>query len=320
MKKVLVTGGCGFIGSHFIRYLVENHRDLLVINIDKLTYAGSRENLKDIEGHDRYHFIHGDICDEDLVASILREGIHYVINFAAETHVDRSIISSRPFVETNVLGTQVLLDCSLKFGVEKYIQISTDEVYGSLPLGSGEPFTEETPLAPGNPYSASKAGADFLVMSYYRTHGLPAIITRCSNNYGEYQYPEKLIPKTILNALKDEPVEVYGDGLNVRDWIYVKDHCSAVFKAMERGVPGEVYNIGAGCEVSNIEIVKAILRILNKPDSLIQYVKDRPGHDRRYAMNSAKIRRELKWHPETDFMEGLMKTVRWYQQNEGRWK
>lgn len=314
MRRLLVTGGCGFIGSNFVRYMLQQHEDVEIWNLDLLTYAGNPENLKDVEGDPRYHFVHGDIADRAVVDRVLAEGIDAVVNFAAESHVDRSIHDSTPFVRTNVLGTQVLLDASRKAGVKRYIQISTDEVYGSLgPTGY---FTEETPLAPNSPYSASKAGADLLVRAFHHTFGFPGIITRCSNNYGPYQFPEKLIPLFISNALKDEPLPVYGDGLQVRDWIHVLDHCRAIDLVLQKGVPGEVYNIGGRCEKTNLEVTRAILRILNKPESLIRFVQDRPGHDRRYAIDCSKIERELGWRPQIDFEEGLRATVEWYQQHQ----
>ncbi|MBZ4645646.1 MAG: dTDP-glucose 4,6-dehydratase [Clostridia bacterium] len=320
MKTVLVTGGCGFIGSNFIRYLLQKHNDLFVINVDKLTYAGNTKNLSDIEYSKNYKFIKGDICDYRLMDDIFRQGINYVVNFAAESHVDRSIENSQVFIQTNVLGTQVLLDNSLKHGIEKYIQVSTDEVYGSLELNTKDAFTEDTPLAPRNPYSASKAGADMLVKAYFNTYKLPVVITRCSNNYGEYQHPEKLIPKTIINAINEQPIGIYGDGLNVRDWIHVQDHCNAILTVLEKGISGEVYNIGADNEIANIEIVKFILRYLNKSEGLIRYIEDRLGHDRRYAMNASKIHKELGWVPRIDFFEGLAKTIQWYKESQKWWK
>ncbi len=314
MRRLLVTGGCGFIGSNFVRYMLREHRDVEIWNLDLLTYAGNPENLADIENDPRYHFVHGDIADRATVDRVLREGIEAVVNFAAESHVDRSIHDSTPFVRTNVLGTQVLLDASRKAGVSRYVQISTDEVYGSLgPTGY---FTEETPLAPNSPYSASKAGADLLVRAFHHTFGFPAIITRCSNNYGPYQFPEKLIPLFICNALRDEPLPVYGDGLQVRDWIHVLDHCRAIDLVLQKGVPGQVYNIGGRCEKTNLEVTRAILNILGKPETLIKFVTDRPGHDRRYAIDCSKIERELGWRPQISFDEGLKATVDWYLRNQ----
>ena len=320
--KILVTGGAGFIGSNFIRFLFNKYQEYSIVNLDKLTYAGNLENLKDIEEQDRsggkrYKFIKGDIADSKLVAGIIESGFDAIINFAAESHVDRSIDNSRVFVETNVLGTQVLLDTALKFKVDRFVQISTDEVYGSLgPTGK---FSESTPLAPNSPYSASKASADMFTRSYFETFGLSTLITRCSNNYGPYQFPEKLIPLFITNAMSDQELPLYGDGLNVRDWIFVEDHCSAIDMVLHHGKPGEVYNIGGNCEKTNTEITKTILKELKKPESLIRYVKDRPGHDRRYAIDCAKITRELGWTGKYDFHNGMKETVNWYKDNKSWW-
>lgn len=312
-KRVLVTGGAGFIGSNFIRYMLQEHPEYTIINYDALTYAGNLENLADIENNPNYSFIKGDIRDKELVDRTLSAGIDFVVNFAAESHVDRSIEGPEIFVLTNILGTQVLLDAARKHGTAKFLQVSTDEVYGSLgPTGY---FTEETPLAPSSPYSASKTSADLLVAAYHHTFGLPVNITRCSNNYGPYQFPEKLIPLMIGNALEDQALPVYGDGLNVRDWLHVRDHCRAIDVVLHRGKDGEVYNIGGNNERANIEIVKLILRELGKPESLIVYVKDRPGHDRRYAIDSTKIQRELGWTPEYTFERGIKETIRWYLDN-----
>ena len=293
--KILVTGGAGFIGSNFISYILKTHPDHRVVNLDALTYAGNLENLRAVaeaEGggpRARYQFVKGDIREVQLVDRIVADGVEAIINFAAESHVDRSIDNAGIFIETNVLGTQVLLDAALRHQVQRYVQISTDEVYGSLgPTGK---FTESTPIAPNSPYSASKAGADLLVRSYYETFKLPALITRCSNNYGPYQFPEKLIPLFITNALSDQQLPLYGDGLNVRDWIHVEDHCAAIDCVLHRGTPGEVYNIGGNCEKTNREITRIILQELDKPESLIRFVKDRPGHDRRYAIDCTKIMR-----------------------------
>jgi dTDP-glucose 4,6-dehydratase len=312
MSAILVTGGCGFIGSNFIRYLLETEPDARVVNLDALTYAGNPENLADLAAHPRYRFIHGDITDRTAVRAAL-QGADAVLNFAAESHVDRSIHDSGPFVRTNVLGTQVLLDAAREAKVRRFVQISTDEVYGSL--GSTGQFTEATPLAPNSPYAASKAAADLLVRSYVHTFQLPALITRCSNNYGPYQYPEKLIPLFITNLLADQRVPVYGDGLNVRDWIHVRDHCAAVATVWHKGQVGEVYNIGGRCERTNLELTLALLQAVGKPQSLIQYVKDRPGHDRRYAIDCTKIERELGWRPAIAFEQGLRQTVDWYRNN-----
>jgi dTDP-glucose 4,6-dehydratase len=310
MGPVLVTGGCGFIGSNFIRYLMEQDSTLSVINLDRLTYAGNLGNLADLAGTPRYRFVHGDIAEPDTVRSVMSGGVSALFNFAAESHVDRSIHDSTPFIRTNVVGTQVLLDAARAFSVPRYIQVSTDEVYGSL--GETGAFSEETPLAPNSPYSASKAAADLLVRSYVHTFGLPAIVTRCSNNYGPYQFPEKLLPLFITNLLRNEPVPVYGRGLNVRDWIHVRDHCAALYQVWRFGRPGEVYNIGGRCERTNLELTHTLLKVMGKPHSLINYVKDRPGHDLRYAIDCGKIERELGWRPSIPFDDGLRETVEWY--------
>jgi dTDP-glucose 4,6-dehydratase len=315
--KLLVTGGAGFIGSNFIKYMRKEHKDYKIINLDKLTYAGNLENLEDIQDDPNYTFIKGDITDRDLIEEIFSKGIDYAVNFAAESHVDRSIEDPSIFLKTNVLGTQVLLDAARKYGVKKYLQVSTDEVYGSL--GDTGYFTEQTPLAPNSPYSASKASADLLVRAYHHTYGLPVNITRCSNNYGPYQFPEKLIPLMIINALHDKELPVYGDGLNIRDWLYVEDHCRAIDMVLHKGKIGEVYNIGGNNEKTNIEIVRLILKELSKPESLIRFVKDRPGHDRRYAIDSSKIKKELGWKPLYNFDEGMKKTIDWYLNNEKWW-
>ncbi|MEI6126743.1 MAG: dTDP-glucose 4,6-dehydratase [Pseudomonadota bacterium] len=318
--KLLVTGGAGFIGSNFIRYMYKLHPDYSIINLDKLTYAGNLENLKAIEEQERkntYTFIKGDIADSVLVNSIVEKGIDAIVNFAAESHVDRSIDNARIFIETNVLGTQMLLDAALRYKVKKYVQISTDEVYGSLgPTGK---FTEATPISPNSPYSASKTGADLLTKAYYETYGLPAVITRCSNNYGPYQFPEKLIPLFITNALTDQSLPLYGDGMNVRDWIFVEDHCSAIDLVLHKGRAGEVYNIGGNCEKTNREITAIILQVLAKPESLIRYVTDRPGHDRRYAIDCTKICTELGWSPQYEFQRGMQETIQWFIDNRPWW-
>jgi len=312
-KRVLVTGGAGFIGSNFVKYMLKAHPEYKLINYDVLTYAGNLENLSDIEDNPNYTFIKGDIRDKGPVDEILASGIDFIVNFAAESHVDRSIEGPEIFILTNVLGTQVLLDAARKHGVEKFLQVSTDEVYGSLgPTGF---FSEGTPLAPSSPYSASKTSADLIVGAYHHTFGLPANVTRCSNNYGPYQFPEKLIPLIISNALEDKALPVYGDGLNVRDWLHVRDHCRAIDIVLHRGKDGEVYNIGGNNEKANIEIVKLILETLGKSESLITYVKDRPGHDRRYAIDSGKIQRELGWSPEYTFEQGIKETIQWYLDN-----
>jgi dTDP-glucose 4,6-dehydratase len=316
MLSVLVTGGCGFIGSNFVRYLLETDPEVRVINFDRLTYAGNPQNLADLADSPRYRFVRGDITDPQAVAEALRGGVGAVINFAAESHVDRSIHDSGPFVRTNVLGTQVLLDAARQARVPRFLQVSTDEVYGSL--GAEGAFTEQTPLAPNSPYAASKAAADLLVRSYVHTFGLPAVITRCSNNYGPYQFPEKLIPLFISNLLNDEQVPVYGDGLQVRDWIHVRDHCAAIDRVWRHGRQGEVYNIGGRCERTNLELTHTLLDLLGKPRTLIKYVTDRPGHDRRYAIDCTKMEQELGWRPQVSFADGLAETVRWYRAN-GDW-
>ncbi len=315
--RLLVTGGCGFIGANFIHYLFETYPDVVVINLDKLTYAGNPLNLKSIEDAHlgtRYFFVHGDIAERACVDRLFEEHRpEAVVNFAAESHVDRSISDPAPFITTNVMGTQVLLEVSRRNAVERFVHISTDEVYGTL--GPEGKFSEQTPLQPNSPYSASKAGADLLVRAYVETYGFPALITRCSNNYGPYQFPEKLIPLMYVKASSDEPLPVYGDGLNVRDWIYVKDHCRGVDLTLRKGAPGKVYNFGGNAEKGNIDVVKTILGILGKPESLIRFVKDRPGHDRRYAMDYSLASRELGFEPEYTFEQGLQQTIAWYRQN-----
>jgi dTDP-glucose 4,6-dehydratase len=317
-RTVLVTGGAGFIGSNFVHLLAEERPDWRVVNLDALTYAGNLENLASIEGLEVYEFVQGDIAEPADVARAmdLCGGDFSVVHFAAESHVDRSIQSGMPFVRSNVMGTQVLLDEARKRGCERFVHVSTDEVYGSL--GDVGYFTEETPLAPNSPYSASKTGSDLLVRAAVHTHGFPGIITRCSNNYGPYQFPEKLIPLMIANAREDKPLPVYGDGKYVRDWLYVRDHCEAILLVLESGADGGVYNIGGHNEYPNIEIVKMILDTLGKPESLIEYVKDRPGHDRRYAIDAGKIERELGWRPRFRFEEALPMTIRWYE-DHGEW-
>jgi dTDP-glucose 4,6-dehydratase len=321
--KLLVTGGAGFIGSNFIRHMLKTYPDYRIVNLDALTYAGNLENLQDIaetKGNGpqaRYQFVKGDIGDTALVNRIAASGIDAIVNFAAESHVDRSIDSADVFIRTNVLGTQVLLDAALRHKVGRFIQISTDEVYGSL--GPEGTFVETTPLAPNSPYSASKAGADLLVRSYFETFKLPALITRCSNNYGPYQFPEKLIPLFITNALGDQQLPLYGDGLNVRDWIHVADHCAAIDRVLHQGDPGEIYNIGGNCEKTNREITHTILNELSKPETLIKHVKDRPGHDRRYAIDCTKLCQELGWSQQYDFQSGMKETIRWYLDNQQWW-
>ena len=319
--NILITGGCGFIGSNFIRYELEKYNSINIVNLDKLTYAGNLENLLDIHKKykDRYTFVKGDILDAKLVKQIIAENrIDIIINFAAESHVDRSIMDSAEFVKTNVLGVQTLLEIAKQSGIKRFIQISTDEVYGDLP-DKGY-FREETPLAPHSPYAASKASADMLIGAYFHTYQLPVIITRCSNNYGPYQFPEKLIPLIIINALQSKTLPIYGDGTNVRDWIHVIDHCSAVDLVVQKGEIGEVYNIGANNERTNIDIAKLILKRLKKPDALIKFVKDRPGHDRRYAINADKVKSQLGWKPVYDFEDGLEATISWYIDNRAWWK
>lgn len=311
--KILVTGGAGFIGSCFVRYMLEHHPTYKIVNYDALTYAGNITNLYDVKDNPNYEFIQGDICDKHMVRQIV-SGVDAIINFAAETHVDRSITGPEIFIETNVKGTLNLLQAAKEFNLEKYVQISTDEVYGNL--GDEGYFTETTPLAPNSPYSASKASADLLVRAYHETYGIPAVITRCSNNYGPYQYPEKLIPHFISKLLRDEKVPVYGDGLNVRDWLYVNDHCSAIDTVFHKGKPGEIYNIGGHNEKTNLEITKLIIEAMNKDESYIEYVEDRPGHDRRYAISNDKIKSELGWEPATSFEEGILLTVDWYLNNK----
>ena len=313
MANILVTGGAGFIGSNFVRYMVEKYSDYHIINLDALTYCGNLENLKDIEDKDNYTFVKGDIRDKAIVDELVEKS-DYVINFAAESHVDRSIADPEIFIKSNVLGTQVLLNAAKEHGVEKYIQIPTDEVYGTL--GKTGYFTEDTPLQPNSPYSASKAGGDLIARAYHETFGLPVNITRCSNNYGPYQFPEKLIPLMISNALEDKKLPVYGDGKNVRDWLHVHDHCSAIDLVLHEAKPGEVYNIGGNNEKQNIEIVKLILGELGKDESLIEFVTDRLGHDRRYAIDSTKIQEELSWKPEYTFEVGIRKSIQWYLDNQ----
>ena len=310
--KILITGGAGFIGSNFVRYMLERHPNYEIVVLDKLTYAGRLENLEDII--DRIDFIKGDICKKEDVEKAVKD-CSVILNFAAETHVDRSIISAGIFIKTDVVGTHTLLETTRKHEVERFIQISTDEVYGSIENGS---FREDDPLDPSSPYSASKAGADLLVKAYYKTYSLPVIITRSSNNFGPYQYPEKLIPVLILNALQDKFLPIYGDGKNVRDWIYVLDNCEATDTVFHKGKTGEIYNIAGGNEKQNIEIANLILEILNKPKSLIKFVKDRPGHDKRYSLNTEKIRK-LGWKPRHKFEDALKKTVEWYRGNKEWW-
>lgn len=311
--KILVTGGCGFIGSCFIRHMLKKHPEYVIINIDALTYCGNLENLKDIGNNPNYSFVHGNICDKNLVRELIKE-VDCVVNFAAESHVDNSIKAPEIFIETNVQGTLNLLQASKEIGVERFLQVSTDEVYGSL--GATGYFYETTPLAPNSPYSASKASADLLVRAYYETYNLPVLNTRCSNNYGPYQYPEKLIPFFISKLLRGEKVPVYGDGLNVRDWLYVYDHCEAIDMVLHKGKVGDVYNIGGHNEKTNLEITKLIISSMDKDESSIEYVEDRLGHDRRYAISNDKISTELGWKPSLTFENGIKLTIDWYLNNQ----
>ena len=314
--KIVVTGGCGFIGSNFIRYMFGKHPGIVIINLDKLTYAGNPENLRDIEGERHYTFVRGDICDERVVEELITAELDAVVNFAAESHVDRSITAPDEFIRTDVFGTFTLLEACRKRGVSRYLQVSTDEVYGSIEDGS---FTEESTIAPNSPYSASKASADLLVRAYHKTYGMPVLITRSSNNFGPYQYPEKLMPLFITNAMDDLRLPLYGDGMNVRDWLFVADNCAAIDLVLQKGNPGEVYNIGGGQERTNIEITRGILDILGKPESLIEFVTDRPGHDRRYSLDFSKVA-ALGYKPRTDFEKMLEETVRWYVDNRPWWE
>jgi dTDP-glucose 4,6-dehydratase len=316
MTRVLVTGGAGFIGSHFLKYALRHHPDWHIVNLDKLSYAGNVDNLTDLPHPKRHEFVRGDIADHELVAGLWKKGFDIVVNFAAETHVDRSILWADDFIKTDVLGTFTLLEAARQFGVKRFIQISTDEVYGSIESGS---FTEDSALNPRNPYSASKAGADRLAYAYFATHNVPVIVTRCSNNFGPNQHPEKFIPLFITNALEDKSLPLYGDGRYVRDWIYVEDHCAAIDFLIARGKIGETYNIAGGNEVENTAIARQICRHLGKPESLIQFVKDRPGHDRRYSLDAGKLA-WLGWKPQRGFSEALDATIQWYVENESWWR
>ena len=315
MKTIFVTGGAGFIGSTFVRMVLEEHPDVSVINYDALTYAGNMDNLVGLDGS-RHSFVRGDICDREDVLAAVPENCEAVFNFAAESHVDRSISSADEFLRTNIIGTQVLLDAARAKGVRRFVQISTDEVMGSLPDDSDEYFTEDSPLQPNSPYAASKGGAEFVVRAARETHGVDAVITRCGNNYGPRQFPEKLIPLMIANAIENEPLPVYGDGRNVRDWIYVDDHCRAIWLAYKKGRAGDAYNIGSRNEQENIDVVKSILDSLGKPHSLIKFVDDRLGHDRRYAIDPLKAESELGWKPHVSWEEGLGQTIEWYRNNQ----
>ena len=320
--KMVVTGGAGFIGSNFIFYMLENHPEDQIICLDKLTYAGNLSTLQPVMKRDHFRFVKGDICDRGTVFSLFEaEKPDAVVNFAAESHVDRSIEDPGVFLRTNIMGTQVLMDACRQFGVGRFHQVSTDEIYGDLPLDCPELlFTEDTPIRTSSPYSASKASADLLVMAYHRTYGLPVTISRCSNNYGPYQFPEKLIPLMIINCLHDRPLPVYGAGLNVRDWLYVEDHCRAIDLILRRGKEGEVYNVGGRNEVKNIDIVRMICKAMGRPESLIVHVSDRKGHDLRYAIDASKIRSELGWQPQTDFASGMAETIAWYQSHRTWWE
>ena len=322
MKNIVITGGAGFIGSHVVRLFVNKYPEYNIINLDKLTYAGNLANLKDIENKPNYKFVKMDICDFDAFYKLMQdEKIDGIIHLAAESHVDRSIENPEVFLTTNIIGTAVLMDACRKYGIKRYHQVSTDEVYGDLPLDRPDLFfTEETPIHTSSPYSSSKASADLLVLAYHRTYGLPVTISRCSNNYGPYHFPEKLIPLMIANALNDKPLPVYGTGENVRDWLYVEDHCRAIDLIIHKGRVGEVYNVGGHNEMTNIDIVKIICKELGKPESLITYVADRKGHDMRYAIDPTKIHNELGWLPETKFADGIKKTIKWYLDNKEWWE
>ncbi len=320
--KLIITGGAGFIGSNFIRYMLEVHPDYELVCTDSLTYAGNLSNLSDLPCEPRFKFYKADICDRQAMRRIIgTETADILVNFAAESHVDRSIEAPRRFIETNVIGTQTLLDACLEAGNMRFHQISTDEVYGDLPLNRQDlSFTEDSPLRPGNPYSASKAAADMLALAYHRTYGMPVTVSRCSNNYGAYQFPEKLIPLMAVNAMEKKPLPIYGTGENLRDWIYVRDHCSAVDLIIHGGRAGEVYNVGGGCELTNIDVVRRICKSLGAPEELITHVDDRKGHDLRYSIDHTKISRELGWMPKTDFDVGLSATLEWYRTNEKWWR
>lgn len=320
--KILVTGGAGFIGGNFVHYMVNKYPEDQIVNLDLLTYAGNLETLKPVEEKPNYKFVKGDIADEAFIMDLFeKEQFDIVVNFAAESHVDRSITDPGIFVQTNVMGTRVLLDASKKYKVKRYHQVSTDEVYGDLPFDRPDLFfTEETPIHTSSPYSSSKASADLFVLAYYRTYGLPVTISRCSNNYGPYHFPEKLIPLIISRALNNEEVPVYGKGENIRDWLYVSDHCKAIDLILQKGKVGEVYNIGGHNERTNLQVVQTVLKALGKPESLIHYVTDRPGHDRRYAIDPTKIETELGWKPEYTFDTGIQKTIQWYLENKEWWE
>ncbi len=313
--KLIVTGGLGFIGSNFVRHMLSSRRDVEIVNIDKRTYAGNPANLADFGDNPRYRWLKADICDSKAMLAAF-EGVDAAVHFAAETHVDRSILGPAAFVKTNVLGTQTLLEAARARGIKKFVHVSTDEVYGSVQTGES---VEGDPLLPNSPYAASKAASDLMARSYFVTFGMPVVVTRCSNNFGPYQYPEKALPLLITNALEDKPFPLYGDGMNVRDWLFVLDHVTAIETVLERGVPGEIYNIGGGYSAPNIEFIRSVLRVMGKPESLIQFVKDRPGHDRRYALSHEKLTRELGWKPSFAFEDAIKLTVQWYTDNRGWW-
>jgi dTDP-glucose 4,6-dehydratase len=317
--RLFVTGGCGFIGSNFIRHILA-HAEATVCNVDLLTYAGNLENVADLEDGRRLRTLRADIADEPLMMDLLSEGYDAIVNFAAESHVDRSIESAHDFIRTNVVGTQVLLETARRCHVPRFLQVSTDEVYGALGLDDPSRFTEASPLAPTSPYAASKAAADLLVMAAFRTHRQPVVVTRCSNNYGPYQFPEKFIPQMVLNALEGQPLPIYGDGLYVRDWIHVADHCRALETVLRKGKNGEVYNVGGDSERPNIDVAREVLRLTGRDASLLRRVTDRPGHDRRYAVDASKLKKDLGWEPIVRFQEGLASTVEWYRRNEGWWQ
>lgn len=316
--KLLITGGAGFIGSNFIHYIFHKYPDYQVVNLDWLTYAGNLENLQAVENKPNYKFVRGDIADRDLVNDLVKD-VDIIVNFAADTHVDRSVMDSAAFIHTNIIGTHNLLEVAKNNGQKRFHHISTDEVYGSL-SPAGTAFNENTKYRPRNPYSASKAGSDHLVLSYFHTHQLPVTISNCSNNYGPYQFPEKLHGLFITNLLEDKPVPIYGDGLQIRDWLYVEDHCRAIDQIIHNGRIGQTYCVGGGCEKTNLAVAKEILKLLNKEERLLEFVQDRPGHDRRYAMDYSKIKNELGWEPSVDFSQGLAKTITWYENNEAWWR
>ncbi len=318
MKRILVTGGAGFIGSNFVHWALAHWSDVHLVNLDVLTYAGNLANLSEAEDNTRYTFVRGDVVDATVLDTVMADGVDAVVNFAAESHVDRSLMSSEPFVRTNVVGTQQLLDAARRHDVARFLQVSTDEVYGSL--GPEGAFSESSTLSPNSPYAASKAAADLLCRAYHHSFDMPVIVSRCSNNYGPYQFPEKVIPLFVTNLFEGKKVPLYGDGLNVRDWIYVEDHCAALGTILEKGEPGEVYNVGADCELTNLDLTHRILAACGKDEDLIEYVKDRPGHDRRYAIDSTRLRTKLGWAPQHAFEDALARTVQWYRDREDWWR